>query len=311
MPRGKAAKSLALIDTARRILAEIQPATIRAVCYRLFTAGVLPDMSKASTNRVSTQLVYAREQGLIPWHWIVDETREAERVPSWADPAEYADVVRRSYRRDAWTMQPRRVEVWSEKGTVRGTLAPVLDEYGVTFRVMHGYSSATTLYQVARETAHLASPLLALYVGDWDPSGLHMSHEDLPARLAEYGANVELERVALTASDIASGNLPSFPVDTKCHDPRFRWYTTTFRLDRSWELDALNPTTLRERVARRIAAEIDRDAWEQCARVEAAERESLVRVLSAWKPREGRTSYGMASQEIPDPGTRGNHQNTR
>lgn len=284
MPRGKAAKSLALIDAARRILAEIQPATIRAVCYRLFTAGEIPDMSKASTNRVSTQLVYARERGLIPWHWIVDETREAERVPSWADPAEYADAVRRSYRRDAWTMQPRRVEVWSEKGTVRGTLAPVLDEYGVTFRVMHGYSSATAIYQVAWETAGLASPLLALYVGDWDPSGLHMSEVDLPARLAEYGAKVELERVALTASDIASGDLPWFPVEAKRCDPRFHWYIATVRLDRCWELDALNPTTLRERVARRIAAEIDREAWERCARVEAAERESLVQVLSAWKP---------------------------
>jgi hypothetical protein len=51
-------------------------------------------------------------------------------------------VVQRSYRRDRWAQQPRRLEVWSEKGTVRGMLAPVLDKYGVTFRVMHGYSSA-------------------------------------------------------------------------------------------------------------------------------------------------------------------------
>src|SRR5205823_950259 len=100
MPRGKSARSLALIDTAATILAEIHPATVRAVCYRLFVAGQIGSMAKAETNRVSTQLVYAREQGRIPWEWVVDETRRVEVRPSWRNPAEYVGVVARSYRRD-------------------------------------------------------------------------------------------------------------------------------------------------------------------------------------------------------------------
>ncbi|MDQ2963218.1 MAG: hypothetical protein M3R31_08700 [Pseudomonadota bacterium] len=40
--RGKAQKTIALIYAARRILEEIQPASVRAVCYRLFVAGVIP-----------------------------------------------------------------------------------------------------------------------------------------------------------------------------------------------------------------------------------------------------------------------------
>jgi hypothetical protein len=44
------------------------------------------------------------------------------------------------------TPPPDRVEVWSEKGTVRGVLDPVLKEYGVGFRVMHGFGSATSVY---------------------------------------------------------------------------------------------------------------------------------------------------------------------
>ena len=43
-----------------------------------------------------------------------------------------------------------RVEVWSEKGTIRGVLKPVLDEYGVGFRVMHGFGSATEVYMASR-----------------------------------------------------------------------------------------------------------------------------------------------------------------
>ena len=69
----------------------------------------------------------------------------------WEDPASYVETVRRSCRRDRWLDQPEWIEIWSEKGTVRGTLAPVLYEDGVTFRVIHGYGSATALMP-ARET---------------------------------------------------------------------------------------------------------------------------------------------------------------
>jgi hypothetical protein len=290
MPRGYARKTRTLIAAAHEILAEIQPATVRAVCYRLFTRGYLKNMSKNETNRVSRALVAARKQGIIPWRWVVDETREAERAPSWGSPEEFAEAVRRSYRRDRWQYQPRRVEIWSEKGTVRGTLAPILNEYGITFRVMHGYSSATTLHEVARETAGLDEPLLALYVGDWDPSGLHMSDADLPARLAEYGARVELRRVALAWNDVyrsatgltPRGALPAFPASTKRGDPRYRWYVARFG-PLCWELDALNPVVLRERVAEHIEAEIDWHAWEACGRVERAELDSLTQVLHAWQ----------------------------
>jgi hypothetical protein len=67
-----------LIEAAYAILREIQPASVRAVCYRLFTIGAIVSMDKAETNKVSTQLTWAREQHIIPWSWIVDETREPE-----------------------------------------------------------------------------------------------------------------------------------------------------------------------------------------------------------------------------------------
>jgi hypothetical protein len=79
--------------------------------------------------------------------------------------------------------------------------------------------------QVADETG--LSSLLALYVGDWDPSGLHMSEIDLPRRLDEYGADVNLVRVALTKEDTNSG-LPEFDADTKGGDTRYRWFVRTF-----------------------------------------------------------------------------------
>ncbi len=72
MPRGLARKTQDLIDAAALILAEIQPATVRGVCYQLFNRKLIPDMLKNSTAKVSRVLVQARERELIPWGWIVD-----------------------------------------------------------------------------------------------------------------------------------------------------------------------------------------------------------------------------------------------
>jgi hypothetical protein len=279
MPRGKAASSLQLIDACYTILEEIQPATVRAVCYRLFVGGDIASMAKTCTNRVSKQLTYGREAGLIPWAWVVDETREAERVPAWTDPEAYIDVVKRSYRRDRWAQQPHRVEVWSEKGTVRGTLAPVLDAYGVTFRVMHGFASATSLNQVAEESAYQTKELVIFYVGDWDPSGLYMSDVDIPERLARYGAaGIRYRRIALTSDHIRGPGMPSFDADTKRGDTRWRWFREQYGA-RCWELDALNPVILREDVEAWIRTLIDWESWNRCGLAEEAEKATFATVL--------------------------------
>jgi hypothetical protein len=150
--RGMAQRSLHLIESCRAILEEIQPTSVRSVCYQLFTRGLISNMSRSETAKVSRLLVVARETGVIPWEHIVDETREAERVAGWSGLGDYSETILRSYRRDFWSLQPERVEVWSEKGTVRGTLAPILNRFAVTFRVLHGFGSATSVHEVALET---------------------------------------------------------------------------------------------------------------------------------------------------------------
>ena len=279
--RGKSQKSIRLINAAIRILEEIQPASIRAVCYRLFIDGLIPSMEKTNTNKVSTQLVWAREQGLLPWTWIVDETREAERVNTWDNPQQLIDAAVRQYRKNYWSTQPEWVEVWSEKGTIRGTLKPVLDEYGVTFRVMHGYGSATSLHDIAEESMVGEKLLTVLYVGDWDPSGMHMSEVDLPRRIELYRGIADINRVALNESDVKTRGLPSFKVGSKAKDPRYQWYVERYG-HRCWELDALSPVVLRERVGEQIQRLLDVEAWNHAIDIEAAECESMASILSKW-----------------------------
>ena len=281
MPHGKAKKVLEVIEASKDILAEIQPASVRAVCYRLLNARIIPSMEKKHTNRVGRHLVYARVQGLIPWEWIVDETREAERTPSWLNRKQFKRAVNNSWRLDPWPTQPCLVEVWSEKRTRRGTRAPVLKEYDVTFRVMHGYGSATEVHQVAVEREGDDRQLVILYVGDWDPSGMHMSEVDFPKRLQEYGAdNIDLVRVALNENDVKRGDLPY--LEAKESDTRYKWYVTRFGTEKCWELDALSPVRLWKRVESEIQRRIDWDPWERVNLGNRAVKASLTRHLDAW-----------------------------
>ena len=277
--RGMAAKSLDLIKAMHAAAKAAKPITGRGIGYKLFTLGLIASMDTGPMHGVYRLLKEARERGMIPWPWIVDETRELERCASWDNPADFVRTVRRSYRRDFWNQQPHRVEVWSEKGTVRGLLQPVLDEYGVGFRVMHGFSSATTINDVADDSD--GRQLIILYCGDWDPSGMCMSERDLPDRLERYGGDhVLIKRIALTKPDLRG--LPSFSATEKTKDPRHKWFVKNYG-GRCWELDAMDPNALRSRVRKEIRRLIEPTAWERCDIVNKAEQELLRTVLDKWQ----------------------------
>jgi hypothetical protein len=277
--RGRAKRSLDLIAAMYAAAEAAQPITGRGIGYKLFVAGLIPSMARSEMQRVYRLLKEAREEDIIPWEWIVDETRELERVSTWANPAAYARGVARSYRRDFWQQQPVRVEVWSEKGTVRGVLGPVLDSYAVGFRVMHGFSGATTVHDVAEDDD--GRDLIVLYVGDLDPSGMYMSAEDLPNRLAKYdGDHVMLKRIALTRTHVRG--LPSFPATDKKLDTRYKWFRVNHG-DQCWELDAMDPNDLRACVEEEIKALIEPIAWSRCTAVNEAEQESLRTILQSWR----------------------------
>ena len=272
--RGRSKATLDLIATCSEIIEQVQPITVRGVCYRLFVAGHIDSMATKNTQKISRLLTQAREEGLISWDWIVDDSRRIERSPHWLDLKTYAKAIERSYRRDFWEYQPEKVVVISEKATVAGILRPVLEEYGVPFMALHGYNSATKVYELAQEIQCDQRDHIFLYVGDYDCSGMHMSEVDLPERLQRYGADgFELRRIALTADDI--GDLPSFAA--KATDPRYGWYVDNYG-DEAWELDAMDPNDLRERLDTEIAEYVDDEVWERHKLTETAEKETVKKI---------------------------------
>jgi hypothetical protein len=273
--RGRSKRTLELIKAMRAIAEETKPITGRGIGYKLFAAGHINGMGEM--NVVYRALKIAREQGTIPWEWIIDETRDLEIISTWRNPRRCADGF--YYRRDLWQTQPHTVEVWCEKGTIRGVIEPALDRLGVGFRVFHGFTSATSAWNVSNRGID-DRPLVALYIGDWDPSGMCMSEHDLPARIKEYGGDhIELRRIALTADQTPA--LTSFSVESKTRDTRYKWFKENYG-DQCWELDAMDPRQLRDLVEAEISALIDRTLWEQQEALEERERKSVEAVLRWW-----------------------------
>jgi len=269
--RGPAKATIDLIATCSKIIEQVRPITVRGVCYRLFVAGFIDSMAVNNTQKISRLLVQAREEGLIPWEWIVDDSRRTERTPHWLDLKEYARVIQHSYRRDFWQYQRIKAILISEKATVAGIMRPILEEYGVPFMALHGYNSATKVYELAQEIRGDERTYVFLYVGDYDCSGMHMSEIDLPERLERYGASdFTLTRIALTRGDVV--DLPDF--EAKKTDPRYGWYVDHYG-DRAWELDAMDPNDLRDRVRGEIEQYIDQESWERHKLTEKAEQETV------------------------------------
>jgi hypothetical protein len=147
---------------------------------------------------------------------------------------------------------------------------------------MHGHTSWTEVHNVAEECHTDPRPLIAFYVGDYDPSGMHMSEADLPSRLAELGVEVTVKRLAVHRDDAQRRQLPSFSAHTKKSDTRYPWFLREYG-ETCWELDALSPVALRGVVEAAIWDKIEWNAWQRCAVTEQAEQRSLRQVLGNWR----------------------------
>jgi hypothetical protein len=146
---------------------------------------------------------------------------------------------------------------------------------------MHGFSSATAVHDAAEDDD--GREVVALYVGDIDPSGMFMSEVDLPKRLARYDGDHITVRIALTRDQV--DDLPSFPATDKRKDKRYKWFVAEHG-HHCWELDAMDPNDLRNCVEEAIRGLIEPTAWHRCEAVNRAEQESLKTILKGWCPHE-------------------------
>lgn len=275
------ARSLPLRSAISEVAEDYDRFTIRQLFYQLVSRGVV-EKSERAYKRVCDAAVQMRLAGTLPFSKVVDGHRSRRRVDAWDSARELLDDAAAVYRRDFWSGQSCRVEVWCEKDALTGVIQPVCDTYGVTYVATRGFPSLTLLYESGREMAQAKVLYRVLYFGDHDASGCAID-ANLAAELRRHGALVEVARIALEPDQIAAYALPTRLGKTT--DTRHRRFVEMFGDSRSVELDALPPDVLTEMLVDSIEEWIDRAAWNRLQRTEKHERETLAKYARAFSTR--------------------------
>jgi hypothetical protein len=213
--------------------------TLRQLYYQLVSRDVIPNVEREYKN-LSTLVSDARLAGLMDWNAIEDRIRQPRTVSEFKNLDELVDAALAAYRLPRWGGQKYYVELWVEKDALAGVLEPLAREFHVTMMVNRGYSSQSAMYDSAARFIEPSRPGILFYLGDHDPSGEDMVR-DIADRLDMFGADVAVNKLALTMAQVRQYNPPPNPA--KITDPRAKAYITKFG-DSSWEVDALPPNIL-------------------------------------------------------------------
>ena len=154
--------------------------------------------------------------------------------------------------------------------------------------------SASEMYQAAlrirnrKKYEHQDTAII--YLGDHDPSGKDMSDNDIPGRFKVFFDKwslssltrrpFEIRRIALNWDQIEIHNPPPNPA--KETDSRFAAYEQEFG-DQSWELDALDPTTLLAIIQEAVDEFKDQALYDERKMREDAERQLLKNASDRWE----------------------------
>jgi hypothetical protein len=155
------------------------------------------------------------------------------------------------------------VELWVEKDAIRMVSEHLAAKYRVSIQVLRGFPSITMLRKaLARATKRGVQKIL--YVGDYDPSGVHIEH------VAAREMGIEMQRVAITPEQACRYRLPAIKVNKR--DSRANGYIKK-NGDKAWELEALRPETFRKILEDALKANVPKEFLRK-----AKEREKAIKI---------------------------------
>lgn len=268
--------------------------TLRQLYYQ-FVARGLTGNGQRVYKRIGAALTKARLDGRFPIEWIEDRGRTMTDTIAWASldvpwalreaEAEISRMPSRFIHAGRWYEQPRHVSVFVEKQALAGVLEPTCEELEVSLFPCKGYPSISAVKTwVDGVYEHIGDEAVAVivYLGDHDPDGLQIPkslEEQIVAVQEVTGRDFafEVDVVALTREQIAEHNPPPFPA--KETSSRFDAYVRRTGLTQAWELDALDPTTLRRVVVDAVDAHHDASVFARCQAEATARRREFAREM--------------------------------
>lgn len=246
--------------------------TLRQLYYR-FVAADLIENKQSEYNKLGSVINDARLAGLIDWSAIEDRGRNLNRISFWGCPSDIIVQAAGWYNIDKWEDQEFRVEVWVEKQALEAIIQDAAGSYDCPSFACKGYTSQSEMWRAARRFINYRNqdqtPVI-IHLGDHDPSGIDMTR-DIRDRMEVFGMPMEINRIALNMDQIDQYEPPPNPA--KQTDSRAQGYIAQFGYD-SWELDALEPSVLRDLIVNTISGYMDMEKYqEKCDQLERERNE--------------------------------------
>lgn len=272
------ADTLEMISHANKIIIEYEAQnftiTLRQLYYQFVSRGLLPNTVQ-SYSRLGAAVNDGRLAGLISWTAIEDRGRNLKWLTFYSSPRSAVKAVIDNYRIDRWADQPFRPEVWVEKEALEGIIGSICNELHVDFFACRGYNSQSEQWRAGRRFANYiekGQKPIVFHLGDHDPSGIDMTRDNAERLSMFAGVPIQVVRLALNMNQIEHYAPPPNPA--KVTDSRFADYEAKFG-NESWELDALEPTVIRDLISDAVTQIRDDAKWDFATMREAEDRETL------------------------------------
>jgi hypothetical protein len=240
--------------------------TLRQLFYRLVADAILRN-TVAEYRQLSSRTAEARRAGTFPD--LLDRTSEIVRWKVYDSPEQAISEARDNYRRDRTEDQEYQIWLVVEKAGLLAQLESWFSDRGLPMAALSGYVSQTDADSIRRQVEADPRPAILLYGGDFDPSGEDI-FRDFTERTDCWDDKI---RVALTAEQVATYNLPELP--GKSTDSRSSRFVAEHGRLVQVEFDALDPNDLRDLFEAAIDTYWDWSAFASVQQREAAERHSM------------------------------------
>ena len=232
------------------------PTSLRFLFYELVGRGEIPkayrnpdgtEKSRKPSQDISVAVTHLRELGLVPWEWIVDETRG---LTEWAYGETVVDYMRQMVdcaRIDLWDGEPPPL-ILCESRSLSGVLKNVATRYLASIASTNGQTGGflhTDIGPAVRGGRRV------IYLGDLDYAGGHI--ENNTRRVLEEHGDLEWTRLAITDVQVQERGLPTISKP----DHRFK----PARYFDAVETEALNQGEIQRLLTERLDDMLPEPLW--------------------------------------------------
>lgn len=218
------------------------PTSGRFIFYELEGLGHVRKSRRGESRRgtaedpreqeVTDALTVLRENGVVPWTWIVDETRTLYQWRCADTVSDYlADSVTQA-RLNPWGTAPPLL--LCESRSLAGVLREMMRDYRCAIAATNGQAGGFLRTEIAPILEGNDRPVL--YLGDLDHQGDQIEANTRDVLEREAGREIDWRRIAITPAQVEERDLtPMWKSDN-----RYR----PARVSRAWECEALGQSTI-------------------------------------------------------------------